>query len=254
MIKRRSHVGFLGELDLSSLFSLGHHVLVLNSHNTTTPGDLMGSVLVELGHEVLLEGIEILEVLLSNLGEGDAGSGLGVAELSKSGLTLDDAVWDFLLSAESWEEDHHLKWVDIVGDDNELSLTFLDEGGNVVKTELEGDWLWSDEAVLLSALSGLSLGLESGLLLLGGLWRVLGEELEELGSLVLVNGLGELVEGWWRLESHEENSLLSLDSHILWPLDESGKILLWLDVTTDSEVSWGLLEKGGSRVSGFASS
>jgi len=254
VIKRRSHVGFLGELDLSSLFSLGHHVLVLNSHNTTTPGDLMGSVLVELGHEVLLEGIEILEVLLSNLGEGDAGSGLGVAELSKSGLTLDDAVWDFLLSAESWEEDHHLKWVDIVGDDNELSLTFLDEGGNVVKTELEGDWLWSDEAVLLSALSGLSLGLESGLLVLGGLWGVLGEELEKLGGLVLVNSLGELVESWWGLESHEEDSLLSLDSHVLWPLDESGKILLWLDVTTDSEVSWGLLEKGGSRVSGFASS
>lgn len=254
MIKRRSHVGFLGELDLSSLLSLGHHVLVLNSHKTTTPGDLVGSVLVELGHEVLLEGIEILEVLLSNLGEGDAGSGLGVAELSESGLTLDDAVWDSLLSAESWEEDHHLKWVDIVGDDNELSLTFLDEGGNVVKTELEGDWLWSDEAVLLSALSGLSLGLESGLLVLGGLWGVLSEELEKLGGLVLVNGLGELVESWWGLESHEEDSLLSLDSHVLWPLDESGKILLWLNITTDSEVSWGLLEKGGSRVSGFASS
>jgi len=254
VIKRRSHVGFLGELDLSSLLSLGHHVLVLNSHKTTTPGDLVGSVLVELGHEVLLEGIEILEVLLSNLGEGDAGSGLGVAELSESGLTLDDAVWDSLLSAESWEEDHHLKWVDIVGDDNELSLTFLDEGGNVVKTELEGDWLWSDEAVLLSALSGLSLGLESGLLVLGGLWGVLSEELEKLGGLVLVNGLGELVESWWGLESHEEDSLLSLDSHVLWPLDESGKILLWLNITTDSEVSWGLLEKGGSRVSGFASS
>jgi len=254
VIKRRSHVGFLGELDLSSLLSLGHHVLVLNSHKTTTPGDLVGSVLVELGHEVLLEGIEILEVLLSNLGEGDAGSGLGVAELSESGLTLDDAVWDSLLSAESWEEDHHLKWVDIVGDDNELSLTFLDEGGNVVKTEFEGDWLWSDEAVLLSALSGLSLGLESGLLVLGGLWGVLSEELEKLGGLVLVNGLGELVESWWGLESHEEDSLLSLDSHVLWPLDESGKILLWLNITTDSEVSWGLLEKGGSRVSGFASS
>ena len=254
MIKRRSHVGFFGELDLSSLLSLGHHVLVLNSHKTTTPGDLVGSVLVELGHEVLLEGIEILEVLLSNLGEGDAGSGLGVAELSESGLTLDNAVWDSLLSAESWEEDHHLKWVDIVGNDNELGLTFLDEGGNVVKTELEGDWLWSDEAVLLSALSGLSLGLESGLLVLGGLWGVLSEELEKLGGLVLVNGLGELVESWWGLESHEEDSLLSLDSHVLWPLDESGKILLWLDITTDSEVSWGLLEKGGSRVSGFASS
>ena len=243
MIKRRSHVGFLGELDLSSLLSLGHHVLVLNSHKTTTPGDLVGSVLVELGHEVLLEGIEILEVLLSNLGEGDAGSGLGVAELSESGLTLDNAVWDSLLSAESWEEDHHLKWVDIVGDDNELGLTFLDEGGNVVKTELEGDWLWSDEAVLLSALSGLSLGLESGLLVLGGLWGVLSEELEKLGGLVLVNGLGELVESWWGLESHEEDSLLSLDSDVLWPLDESGKVLLWLDVSTNSEGSWGLLEE-----------
>ena len=175
-IKKCSHVSFLGELDFSCLFSLGHHVLILNSHKTTTPGDLVLSVLVELSHEVLLEGVEILEIFLSNLGEGDAGSGLGVAKLTKSSLTLDDAVWNILLSAESWEEDHHLKWVDIVGDDNELGLTFLDEGGDVVKTELEGDWLWSDEAVLLSALSGLSLSLESGLLVLGGLWGVLGEE------------------------------------------------------------------------------
>lgn len=239
-----SHVGLLGELDLSSLFSLGHHVLVLNTHKTTTRGDSVSLVLVELSGEVLLKSVEILEVLLSHLGEGDAGSGLGVAELSKSGLTLDNTVWDPLLSAKSWEVDHHLKWVDIVGDDNELSLTFLDEGGNVVKSELEVDWLSTDEAVLLSTLSGLSLGLESGLLLLGSLWGVLGEEFEELGSLVLVNGLGELVEGWWGLESHEEDSLLSLDSHILWPLDKSGKIFLWLDVSTDSEVSWGLLEKG----------
>ena len=254
VLKRCSHVGFLGELDLSSLLSLGHHVLVLNTHNTSTPGDLVGSVLVELSGEVLLEGVEVLEVLLSNLGKSNAGSGLGVAELSESTLTLNYAVWDLLLSAESWEERHHLEWVDIVGDDNELGLTFLDEVGDVVETELEVDWLWSDMAVLLSTLSGLSLSLESGLLVLGGLWGVLGEELEKLGGLVLVNGLGELVESWWGLESHEENSLLSLDSHVLWPLDESGKILLWLDVTTDSEVSWGLLEKGGSRVSGFASS
>lgn len=243
-IKKCSHVSFLGELDFSCLFSLGHHVLVLNSHKTTTPGLSDLGVLVELSGEVLLEGIEVLEVFLSNLGEGDAGSGLGVAELSESGLTLDDTVWDVLLSAESWEEHHHLEWVDIVGDDNELGLTFLDEGGDVVKTELEVDWLWSDESVLLSTLSGLSLGLESGLLVLGSLWGVLGEELKKLGSLVLVNGLRELVEGWWRLESHEENSLLSLDSDILWPFDESGKILLWLDISTDSEVSWGLLEKG----------
>ena len=232
VLKRCSHVSFLGELDLSCLFSLGHHVLILNSHKTTTPGLSDLGVLVELSGEVLLEGIEVLEVFLSNLGEGDASSGLGVAELSESGLTLDDAIWDVLLSAESWEEHHHLEWVDIVGDDNELGLTFLNEGGNVVETELEVDWLWSNESVLLSTLSGLSLGLESGLLVFGSLWGVLGEELQELGSLVLINGVRELVEGWWRLESHEENSLLSLDSHILWPLDESGKILLWLRLAT----------------------
>ena len=229
-------------------------MLILDTHKTTTPKFSLVEVLVELSHEVLLEGVEVLEVLLSNLGESDASGGLGVAELSKSSLSLDEAVWDTLLSAESWEEDHHLEWVNVVSDDNELGLTFLDEGGNVVETELEVDWLLSDESVLLSALSGLSLGLKSGLLVLGGLWGVLGEELEELGGLVLVNGLGELVKSWWGLESHEEDSLLSLDSNVLWPFDESGKVSLWLDITTDSEVSWGLLEKGGSRGSRFTGS
>jgi hypothetical protein len=56
--------------------------------------------------------------------------------------------------------------------------------------------------------------------------------------------LGELVEGWWCLKSQEQDSLLSLDSDVLWPLDESGKILGWLNVSTNSEVSWALLEEG----------
>ncbi len=45
------------------------------------------------------------------------------------------------------------------------------------------------------------------------------------------------------LESLEKNSLLSLESDILWPSDESGQISSGLDITSDSEVSWGLLEK-----------
>ncbi len=42
----------------------------------------------------------------------------------------------------------------------------------------------------------------------------------------------------------EEDSLLSLDTDVLGPLDESGQISGWLDVTTDAEVLGGLLEEG----------
>jgi hypothetical protein len=239
MQKEDSHVGFLGKFDFSKLFSLGHHVLILNTHNTTTLKSLKVDVIVELGLEVLLEVVEIGKILVSNFGKGDAGSGLGTAELSESSLGLDEAEWDFLLSAESWEEDHDFSWINIMGHDDELGLTFFNEGGDVVETELESFWLWT--RLLLFLLSSL---LESFLLLLLGLWGVLGEELEELGGLVLINGLLELEKSRWRLQSHEENSLLSLDSNIFRPSDESGKVLLWLDRSTNSERSWGFLEEG----------
>jgi len=67
-----------------------------------------------------------------------------------------------------------------------------------------------------------------------------------LGGLVLVDGLGELVEYWWDLDSHLHDSLLSLDSNVLWPLDESSEVLLWLDGSTNSEASWVLGEEGFS--------
>jgi hypothetical protein len=46
-----SHVGLLGELDFSCSLPLGHHVLILDTHNTTTPGSSERSVVVELGGE-----------------------------------------------------------------------------------------------------------------------------------------------------------------------------------------------------------
>ena len=39
---------------------------------------------------------------------------------------------------------------------------------------------------------------------------------------------------------------MSLNTDVLGPLDKSGKITLGLDVTTDSEVSWALLEERAS--------
>lgn len=235
----RSHVGFLGELDFSKLFSLGHHVLVLDTHNTTTPSLLVGNVLVELGVEGSLEGIEILHVFLLDLGESDASGGFGVAKLTELGLTLDETVWDSLSSAESWEEDHDFSWVDVMGHDNKFGLTFFAEGGDVVKTEFKVDWLWSSVGLL-----GFSFGLESILLLLFGLWGVLSEELKKLTGLVLVNGVSELGKHWWGLQSLHHNGLLSLNSDILWPFDESGEVSDWLDSSSNSVVSGVLLEEG----------
>jgi len=196
MLMGSEHVGFLGELDLSEFLSLGHHVLILDTHNTTTPGSSEGDVLVEVGGEVALEVGEVGKVFLSDIGEGNAGSGLGVAELSESCFTSDEAEWDVVLSAESWQENHDLEWVNIVGHDDELGFAFLDESGDVVETEFEVLWLWSGVSSS-GTLSGFSFSDESSFLLGSGLWGVLGEELEELGGLVLVDGLLELVESWW---------------------------------------------------------
>jgi hypothetical protein len=95
-----SHVSLLLEFDFSLLLSLGHHVLVLDTHYTTTPGLSEGFVLVEGSSEVLCEGLKVLEVFLSHIGHGNATGSLLMNELSESCLTLDEAVGDTLLSAE----------------------------------------------------------------------------------------------------------------------------------------------------------
>ena len=59
-----------------------------------------------------------------------------------------------------------------------------------------------------------------------------------------VEGLAELVDHWWDLESLLEDSPLSLKSNVFGPLDEAGQISLGLDSTADAEVLWSLLGKG----------
>ena len=63
-----------------------------------------------------------------------------------------------------------------MGDDDELGLVLLDEGGDVVKAELKVAWLGG-----LSG-SGLSLLLQSLLLVLSGLWGVFTEKLKDFAS------------------------------------------------------------------------
>lgn len=98
-------------------------------------------------------------------------------ELAEVGLTSDEAVWDVLSSAESWEMDNGLDGINVVGNNNQLGGTLFNKGGHVVETKLDVDGLSSLTLTLL-----LSISLEAELLLLLGLWLVLGEELEELGG------------------------------------------------------------------------
>lgn len=231
------------ELDLLYALALSDHVLVLDAHDTTTPVLAGLFVVVVLLTEVNGELLKILVVFLVDFGEGNASSGLHVAKLTEVGLSAHEAVWDVLFAAESGQVNHALNGVDVVSNDHELGGTLFDKSGDVVKTELEVNGLSS-----LGVSLGLSLLLEAVLLFLLGLGLVLGQELEDLGGLVLVNSVRELVDGWWDLESLEQDALLSLDAHVLGPFDETGQVLLEDDVTTDSEVLGRLLEKGGAGV------
>jgi len=79
---------------LSNLLTSGHHVLVLDTHFTTTPLSAEIYGIVELGHEDLGELFEILVVLFVDFGESEAGSGLLVDELTEVGLASDEAEGD----------------------------------------------------------------------------------------------------------------------------------------------------------------
>lgn len=131
-------------------------------------------VIIELGDEVLLQQAQLVLIGLINAGDGDASGSLQSNEFSQNALALDDAVWGLGGSAKSWEEANELDWVDVSSDDDELGESLFDEGGDLVKAELEEVWLGSN--VLLSFLSVLSELNESGFLGLFGLWGVLSEE------------------------------------------------------------------------------
>lgn len=100
-------------------------------------------------------------------------------ELSESGLALDEAVGNTLLSAESREEDEEFNRVDVVSHNYELSLAFFNEGGHVVETELEHERLSTLLGISTTSLS-FSFLLKSGLLFLLVFGLVLSEQFKKL--------------------------------------------------------------------------
>lgn len=94
-------------------------------------------VVVEVGSEGSGQVVEFSFVFLSDFSQGNDGGVLLVNELSESGLSSDEAVWDVHLSAQSGKPDDEFDWVDIVGNADNLSFSLFYELGDVVKSELK---------------------------------------------------------------------------------------------------------------------
>jgi hypothetical protein len=216
-------------------------------------------------HEAVLDGGdelgELALVLRAYLGEGQNSSSLGrvsrctignqwgdthllVDDGSETGLALHNGIRNTHLLAKRRQEDNKLDRVDIVGDKDKRGLLVLDQANNVVETVLDSVRLLADVLLLLALLDSGGL-LEKTLLLLRlGLGAVLVEELEGLGSGVLVENVLELGESWGNLEAHLEDLLLALKADILGPLHHAGDIALGLDVLADTEVTGALFDQG----------
>jgi hypothetical protein len=252
---------------LKGLLALLNAGLGLVAHDTATPA--LAGILVLL-KVTLLDGRDELGelglVLRADLGDGEDSSGLVaenvshtacyrwripcgrntnllVNDSSETSLALDDGVRDTHLAAESGKEDDELNGVDIVGDEDERSLLVLNQANDVVETVLDNVGLLGDGLLLLALLDGGSLPEETLLLLGLGLRAVLVEELEGLGSGVLVKNLLELGDRRRDLQPHVEDLLLALEADILRPLHHTRKVALGLDILADTEVLGTLLDQ-----------
>lgn len=237
---RSSLLGLLDSNGLGTLIKLG---LGLQSHDSTTPLTEELGVLVELFVTQVLEDLELRLVLLVDFGEGNNGSGLLVDESSETGLVLHDEEGDLHLTAEGRKPQNKFEGVDITCDEDEGSLLLLNEGGNMLQSELQ---LTGDLGGCLLTGSGGSGGVLNTLLLGGGSLRtVLVQQVEDTGGLVLSNGLGELVDGRGDLKTLVEDGTLTLDAHVFGPTNETAEVTSsGADVSSNAEGAWAGGEEG----------
>jgi hypothetical protein len=154
-----------------------------------------------------------------------------VDKSTETSLTLNNAVWDTHLAAESREPENQFNGINIVGNNNELGLLGFNKGGDVVNTVLDDNGLVSLGDLLLLGL-GSSSSTETITLLGLVLRSVLVHQLEELSGSVLIQNVGELVESWGNLQTLVKDLLLTLKLNVVGPLDETRDITLGLDVLT----------------------
>ena len=211
----------LGELSLHLLSSLLQLGLRLETHDASTP--LLLDVLVELGGEVILQSLQLRNVLRVHRRQGHHSGVLLVRESTQSALSVDNSERHAHLAAEGRQPHDQLDGIDVLGDNNELRLLLLNQMSDVSKSVLEDRW---GRVASGGFSSGNGFGSSFETLLLGSLrlWLVLLQEGEELSSLILVQSTIKLVDGRRNFQTLEKNFLLSLESHIARPPDESTEI------------------------------
>jgi len=200
------------------------------------------TTLIEVGLDSFNQLVQRAAIVRVNRGKSETGASLPSCDTSQPSLVLDDAVWHSHLAAQGGKEQNKLDGIDIVSDDDKLGLFLLDQFGDVVNSLANHSGALG-RGVLLSSGSGLGTCDQPLLLGLTGFRTVLVHQLEQLSGSLPVQGLVELVDWRGNLQPGLEDSLLSLQSDVLGPFDESGKIPLWLDGLSDSEVSGSFLEK-----------
>ena len=62
-------------------------------------------------------------------------------ESAESCFTFHEGIRDVVLFAKGWEMKNKFDWVDIVGDQDKLGFLLFDQGGDVVESEFDYDWL-----------------------------------------------------------------------------------------------------------------
>lgn len=149
---------------------------------------------------------------------------------AETSLALDNDVGNTHLPAEGGEEDDEFDGVDIVSNDNKGSLLRLNESNTVVETVLDKQGFLGILSSILALSSLLSLSSKTSLLLLLSLGAVLVQELEQLGSSVLVESVGELGNGGGNLETLVKDNFLALKDNVFRPFHETGQVSDRLDV------------------------
>jgi len=238
-----TYLCFLDDFLFQSVFVGFLSVCGFDTDLTTSPFFTESEIVIVLGFEVLGQSFKVSSILFAGTSDGNSGGSLFVDEFTKSCLSLDEAVWDVLLSAEGWEPHDELDWVDIVSNDDELGFLVLNEVSDVVETVFQDLWLGSLVVLLGTSNLILSGSQKSLLLLFLAFSGVLGEKSEEVAGLVGFQSVGELIDGWWDLQSLHEDSLLTLELDVLWPSDETGQVTSMLDIIADTEVAWSALEQ-----------
>jgi hypothetical protein len=217
--KRCQFLGFLSGKGLGTLIELG---LGFETHDTATPLSEEFRILVVLLSGQVSQQLELRGILLANICQTDNSGVLLVYKGSKTSLILHNHERDLHLTAESGHPHNEFDGVNVTGDQDKLGLLLLDEGRDVLESELDniGDLV----VRFLASSSGGSNLLDSLLLGSRSLRAILVKKSEDSHGLILAQSFGELVDRRGDLKTLVQDSTLTLDADILGPTNETTEV------------------------------